>query len=504
MPFDKWGIPFFYPTAKTAGVTGTGTGFFWEQSDDVTKDSFFSDEGHVTNSSGGTWTMKTSGPDAVQIAKNNCCSQTVTGGCSMNFDTAVTRGYGFKADDPRDIELKFLVKFVDSGSDNGFAVEGPTGAHSSSGCCSGNCYKVDIQYRANPTVFRFRKEMWHVSNSTDPKTGEFTHPLANFQLLGAGFVGIGYCRYNLKDAVTGHNTKDAVGLELWFNPHPDTNIADWTMLKRTIDTGGWGNDGDKCNGDKDQIGSFSMPKFRLKSNDASGEFQFKHLSLREIDPTLSFDDTPTTPPEPPSSGGGSGGTSGGTVQGSFKFQWNINTVGSSACAGAGTGGGAPGGTGNTIFYSVAADSDRELSDSSTFQNRTRIVMTVDNSSSIFSGKLVKQIDIPLKKVGSPSSSGDNVHMKIYNASDSVVYESPTLLDPSTLTTSYVKKTFDFSTNTHALVTGDRIGVKYTTTSSSNYVVASYQGTATANTTYAQFENGSYDTKSRSLAMDVWQ
>jgi len=503
MPVDQWGLSFIYPTKTTAGITGTGTGFFWQQSNDITQDAYFSDEGHVSDSSAGQFTMSTSGPDAVQIAKNNCCSELVIGGCGMDFAKTAQRGYGFKADDPRDIELTILVKFVSSGSDNGFAIEGPTGGHSSSGCCSGNCYKADIQYRPSTPLFRFRKEMFHVDNFDDPVTGASnTHSSFNFQLLGhSTFVGFKWIRYNKANGANpGHNTTDSVKLELWGNVSPDTTPLSWVKILETEDKGGWGNSGDACNGDKDQIGSFSMPKFRLKSNDTSGEFQFKHISLREIDPSASFDDNPDNPPDP-----GTEPTSTQTISGNFKVQWDVNTYRTqSACAGSGGGGG--GGSGATKFYTVytdtGVDSDKELSDSSTFQNRKRIVMSPTNSSSVFTGKTPIQLDIPLKKVGTPATN--NINAKIWNSSGTVIYTSPTNIADSSLTTSYVLKTFDFSTNTHALVTGDRIGVEYLGTSSSNYVIASYLGTAYTNTTYYQYESTSWQSKSRSLVMDVWQ
>ena len=716
MPNDPFGLPFIYPTKKTAGVTGSGTGFVYFQSSDITDDSHFSGEGHVTNSSGGEFTMSTSGPDAIQLTKNSFSANDIDG-CNNSFQDNVDRGYAYKADDPRDIELTIVVKFVDSGSDNGFAIEGPTGAHSSSGCCSGNCYKFDIQYRPNPTKFRFRKEMWHVDNSTDPVTGEFTDSRFNFSLLGRSkWTGFKYIRYNKAGgAKTGHNTPDSVVLEIWANTDVDANKANWFLLKRTEDRGDWGDSGDQCDGDKDQIGVWSNIRFRLKSNDESGEFRFKNVSLREIDPNLTFGDTDPTD----TSGGGSDIPSGDPTEvlGSLSLKYDVNDYRTSACAGAGTGtdpgnnpfyhydpygtfdgngggvvtvadsspldlnqfsiniwfrtsfdytterqgdtagqegmmlvkgnwvggsdnvnygmwvsdlnhlrggfeegdgtdhmvtstgttvnddkwhmgtitydnvnvrlyldgtqlstasaphatsatpttnsvslfigknaaqnpvetqyfigdldeirvwnndltsgeisalyssgtvpqsgaivysntfGGSVAGIGNTKFYKVYTDqgigSDKELSDTSTWQNRTRIVMKPDNSSSVFTGKKPRQVDIPLKKVGSATG---NIYIRIYNSSNSQIYSSAAL-DASTLTTSYVKHVFDISDNTRVMQVGDRIGVNYGGTSSSNYVVASYEGTTYPNTIYYQYENGSTQEKSRRLTMDVWE
>ena len=152
---------------------------------------------------------------------------------------------------------------------------------------------------------------------------------------------------------------------------------------------------------------------------------------------------------------------------------------------------------------MGVDADKELSDSSTWQNRKRITMKATNSSSDLYNSTPHQADIPLKKAGSPAAS-PTVGFKIWNSSGAVVYTSTTTFDPSTFTTSFVKKTFDMSTNTHKLVVGDRIGVEYTGTSSSNYVLASYQDFAYPNSTYEQYEGSSWGSKSRQLVMDLWE
>lgn len=493
MPLDPWGLPKFYPPKKG--------GFEWYQSNDILNDIYFNDQGHVSSSSGGIWVMETSGPDSVQFAKNSTTA-TVIGGCDMNFDATAARGYAYKADDPRDVEIKFLIKFEESGSDNGFAVEVSSGNHSGSSCCSGFSYKLDIQYRKSPTIFRFRKEMYHSTNSDDPVTGQFTSSLSPSQLLGSGnYVGVGLCRYNKTGgANSGHNTDDSVILEFWFNPNPISNPTAWTMVKRTEDKGGWGTGGDQCNGDNDQIGSWAVQKYRLKSNDSSGTFRFQHLSFREIDPNGTFEDT--TPENPPDEEAPGQTTE---LLGSFKVQWDINDYSTqSSCAGAGGGGG--GGSGATKFYTVytdqGTDTDKELSDSSTFLNRKRIVMSPANSSSVFTGKKPVQLDIPLKKVGSPATN--NINAKIWDSAGNVVYTSPTNIADSSLTTSYVLKTFDFASNTRTLVTGDRIGVEYLGTSSSNYVVASYNPDSYSNTNYYQYEGTTWKSVGRRLIMDVWQ
>ncbi len=458
----------------------------------------------------------------------------------------------------------FQFPFLTDG--DGLSMSGPTGHHTGGETheCQGFAYMCDSNLMGNNPTFRFRKETYHVQYNTDPKTGEdWTSPFATGPCIN-NWKGMGWVRYNKKDG-RGPG-KDSVICEFWWNDNPTADITNWKMLKRTEDKGaGSSNWGVKatCDGEDYQVGTWSNIQFRFKSSSSDfslhpripepddgpninsiggvnmsfsdcedrgygkradmprdiemkclckwdaggrGKAWFKNISLREIDPTLNFDDDPTAPPPEPGTGGEPTGTT--TLVGTLRFQQDINTYRTqSECAGTGTitggGGSAPDESGNTKFYSIDADTDKELSDSSTFDNRKRIAMSPENSSSSIVGKKPTIIYIPLSKVGTPGSS-PVVNMKIWNSSGSVVYTSPTNLDPTTLTGSMAYRTFDFSTNTRTLVVGDRIGVEYTGTSSSNYVVASYIGTAYPNTKYYQYEGSSWESKSRSLAMDIWE
>lgn len=486
MPLGPDGLPLFYPT-KSGGFT-------YFQSDDILDDSNFNGEGDVTDSSGGEWTFETDGPTSVQIFKNSDTANSI-GGCDMDFAETAERGYGYRADDPRDIELKFLVKFVSADSDEGFAIEGPTGRHSGDGCCQGFAYKLDINFQTSPVEWRFRKEMFHVSNSNDPTHDVWTTSLAPDAFIGGDYVGIGYVHYiKPGGANSGHNTDDSVVLEAWFNPDPENNPTNWTMIKRTEDKGGWGNDGDACGGDDDQIGVWSNSNFRLKSNVDGGEFQFKHLSLREIDPFGTFEDDPEEP-EPGEE------TEPTQVQGVFSFKWDINHLRVSPCAGAGGGGAG----GSAIFYNISATSETELSNTTTFQNRTRGGEQCQNSSSPIYNKLIKQLDVPLKKVGTPGAT-PVINAKIWSSGGSVIYTSPTTIAPNALTTSFTTQSFDFSTNTHLITTGDVVGVEYITTSSTNYVIFGYSGNTVANTIYVNREAGAWEPKptTRDFACTMWQ
>ena len=58
----------------------------------------------------------------------------------------------------------------------------------------------------------------------------------------------------------------------------------------------------------------------------------------------------------------------------------------------------PGGEATTIFYRVTSTSNqKEISNESSSDNRTRIMQKISGSSSAMKGKILKQADVYLKK-----------------------------------------------------------------------------------------------------------
>ena len=455
MAKDRWGLKQVYPTKKTAGLSGTGVGFKYEQSANILDDeNHFNGEGDVKGASNFTWTMETSGPTSVQIFKHSDSADSI-GGCDMNFSETYKRGYGYRKDEPQNVEVTFLMKFLDSESDNGFAIEGPTGRHSGDGCCQGFAYKVDIQYKENPPKFRFRKEMWHVSNHNDPKTGVWGNSKFNFDLMDHDkWVGFKYIHYVKQNGIS--QDKDSVVLELWGNVDPEANPeSGWFLMKRTEDKGGWGDDGDDCNGDKDQVGAWSNSNIRLKSNDEGGVFQFKWLSMREIDPMASFDSDPAEPIDNPN-------TSPEEVTGLLTLKYDINVYRIGQCSPAGS----------VEFYNSPRDPvDNTRSwtfhiESSAGIKRDRIGMVArDLGSVLVNQPPLLEADFWLWKVGSPTGT---LTVRIRNKNGTIKATMGTL-DVSTLTTSPALKQFINLSNGYKMVVGDYLLAEYTSGDTSNYV-----------------------------------
>jgi hypothetical protein len=302
MPNDKFGIPFFHPTKDN--------GFFYQMSDNPGNDSPVLDLGDRGSSGNGQFTLKPNGPSDWDLGRNGGFNNAI-GGCNMNFAETAKRGYMWKENDLRDLELKFLVKIDGQGGDDGLSIGMGTGRHSEDGCCQGFTYMVTMEQTENPTSWRFRKEMWHVSYHTSPE-GKFTSPKVNFKVAGHGWFGYGACKYNKPTPGGNSPEDDNVVLEVWINPDPVADITNWSMVKRIEDHkgNGWGNDGGRCNGAKDQVGVWSGARCRVKTNSTSGTFTFKNVTFREIDPFKGFEEE-----QPPTGGGGgTGGGGAGSVQ----------------------------------------------------------------------------------------------------------------------------------------------------------------------------------------------
>lgn len=127
--------------------------------------------------------------------------------------------------------------------------------------------------------------------------------------------------------------------------------------------------------------------------------------------------------------------------------------------------------------------------------RTYVGEYIATSLSPIVGKKLASLAVPLKKVGDPNAS-PGIEARMYNGSGGLIYTSPTIIDPTTLTTSFTNQTFDFSTNTHIFVSGDSVGVYYDGTSVDDYVVAGYHNSnSIPNTMFGEFVDNEFNTHS---------
>ena len=220
------------------------------------------------------------------------------------------------------------------------------------------------------------------------------------------------------------------------------------------------------------------------------------MSLREIDPEKDFDSDPddpgTTPPvdQPETTS---------TIIGQFKLQRDINIQRTNPCAA----------TGNKAFYDYIADAEEHnLADADISSFIKRLAQKCVNTNSSLYQKVPAQFDVKLMKTGTPGAT-PTVKATIRSASLALKYTSPTEIDPTTLTGSLATRTFDFSTNTYTMQTGDRICVEYDGTSESDYVRAGVRVSVPdegdgSNSILSYFNGDWFDSANRDLACTIYE
>ena len=167
--------------------------------------------------------------------------------------------------------------------------------------------------------------------------------------------------------------------------------------------------------------------------------------------------------------------------------------------------------GTSFFYKVVSTSnEKEISNESSSDDRTQITEKVNSSSSAMNGKKLKQADVLLRKESGTDDTTPLIYFKIWDSGNTVIYTSPTTFTANSLTTSFVGKTFDCSTNTRTFVVGDRCGIEWTGTDPDEFILTAYATSDSGNTgssgSYEVYKEGSsYDSQTgRRMSMTLWE
>ena len=118
---------------------------------------------------------------------------------------------------------------------------------------------------------------------------------------------------------------------------------------------------------------------------------------------------------------------------------------------------------DTVVYQQALQNSTISLDSAAY---TRYGELLNSSSSVLIGAVLTQIDVFLKKTGSPTG---NMSLLIRDNTDAIKATFTTTFDVSTLTTTLTSYSFQLLTNTYALQNGDRILLEYSGGDASNNV-----------------------------------
>ena len=190
----------------------------------------------------------------------------------LDHGVLAQRGYMQSPNDWKDVELTGYVKVNSGQSDENFAWYARGGRHTGSGSpegCEGSSIKADLGYDGR---VRFAKEQWHVSYVfTDHKSA-----MSSIEDRWVGFKGI---MYNIEQ-----NGETAVKMEIWVDKNEDGNEdGPWEKVDENIDAGGWGDNGEECGGEPDQIITWGGPIATFRWDGAS-DVDIKNFSVREIAP----------------------------------------------------------------------------------------------------------------------------------------------------------------------------------------------------------------------------
>ena len=176
-----------------------------------------------------------------------------------------TKGYMQDIKDWRNIEMTGYVK-INSASDSDFDLTWYSrgGHHNSDEPCEGTSYKGGLFKDGRS---RFAKEQWHSGGYS------FTPAQKNIDSIEDKWIGYKAIMYN-----TVVDGKPAVKLENWVD---ENNNGQWKKVFGYTDSGGFGEDGDRCGGSPDELISWGGPVATFRW-DGTSNVDIKNLSVREI------------------------------------------------------------------------------------------------------------------------------------------------------------------------------------------------------------------------------
>jgi hypothetical protein len=90
------------------------------------------------------------------------------------------------------------------------------------------------------------------------------------------WIGFKYIVYNIQQ----QDGNPAVKMENWIDINND---GTWSKIYENIDSAGWGSEATTCNGAPDQLITWGGPIATFRWDSAT-DIDFKHLSVREIQP----------------------------------------------------------------------------------------------------------------------------------------------------------------------------------------------------------------------------
>jgi len=256
--FDIFGIKEIYPTKKN--------GFEWFMNNyDPESDSYLHNYKSMVRNEDGSYSigersrMGVYSKDGIGYPKGNMET--------YNFTELSKKGYWYKPTDWKNVEItgEYLYKI---GEGPGITHYARSEHHSLiNNGCGGSSYKLKIHFDGTSSI---SKEQTH------PKPWKIQMNKSLFGKLDKDWFRFKGIMYNLPDGT--------VKLENWLDPFLNNT---WIKIAENQDKGGWGKDGNKCQGKEDQIITWGSPTATFRWDNVLVDF--RNLSVREIQPPIISD-----------------------------------------------------------------------------------------------------------------------------------------------------------------------------------------------------------------------
>lgn len=281
--FDKFGIKEIYPS-KPGGEE------WFMNMQDPNNDPRTVNTPQMSQNADGSW--KVAFNNRKQIlpiqASGNCCQDEVRYGVLTssgyhnnkivtNEKKLESRGYMQSPNDWKNVEMTGYVKLISTTGSSFATTKGgwtweTRGARKfgdvAPDVCYGTSYNAHILWSSGDV--RWEKEQWHAHIVS---TEYHLSPAISTDK----FIGFKAIMYNNIQ----FDGKTAVKLEIWVDPNSDNR---WQKVYQLIDSGGWGDGGEQCGGDPDQIITWGGPVALFRWDEAT-DVDIKDFSVREIQPS---------------------------------------------------------------------------------------------------------------------------------------------------------------------------------------------------------------------------
>lgn len=211
------------------------------------------------------------------------------------------------ATDWGDIEIDFEFWVNDFSNVDGLEITIGGGRHTNpQPFCEGCGYVIKFFYDGRVQLL---KEQWHNNKVPVPEEDYFTEFGGIGDFIGNGTVqvfegsianGWVLCKFVRRILPRNEEGITPVQIEFWHNGNGDKQTFDHIFT--VIDRGGWGSEGQECNGKRDQILNWRYPMVRFHWRNS--DVKFYGVMVREIQPNAPL------PEDPDDTSGGTGGGGG--------------------------------------------------------------------------------------------------------------------------------------------------------------------------------------------------